>query len=423
MSSSVGYGLSIPLVAIAAGALGATFPLICHYGVAPDARAGSGLSYLYLANILGATAGSLFTGFILMDVLTTGQINAVLALAGLALSGGLALAARQKAVPLIATAISALGVILLSGPLFHGFYERLQYKDEFAKNDLFAEVVENRHGVITVSPSGAVYGGGMYDGVFNVDLMHDRNMIVRAFSLSAFHPNPKRVLMIGLASGSWAQVLAHHPQLEHMTIVEINPGYTELVAKYPEVSSLLTNPKIEIIIDDGRRWLNSNPDVRFDAVVMNTTWHWRAHSSSLLSLEFLQILRNHLNPGGMALYNTTDSDEVQRTACAAFPHVVRVINNVVVSDTPLMPDKERWRRVLVEYRINDKPVVDLTRQDHRDYLEHVLGMVDTITSPRFEWWGMEVRSSILRRTEGVPIVTDDNMGTEWLLRQRTPKRD
>lgn len=423
LSSSIGYGVSFPLVAIAAGALGATFPLICHYGVAPDSRAGSGLSYLYLANIIGATAGSLVTGFVLMDVLTTGQINAALALAGLALSGGIAFAAKQKAVPLLATGASALAVVLLTGPLFHGFYERLQYKDEFDKNDYFAHVVENRHGVITVSPEGAVYGGGMYDGVFNVDLMHDRNMIVRAFSLSAFHPSPKRVLMIGLASGSWAQVLAHHPQLEHMTIVEINPGYNELVAQYPEVAGILANPKVEIVIDDGRRWLNSNPDARFDAIVMNTTWHWRAHASGLLSIDFLNIVRKHLSPGGMALYNTTDSDEVQRTACEAFPHVVRVINNVVVSDSPLMPDKERWRNVLLAYRINGKPVVDLSRHDHREHLDEILGMIDSMTSPKFVWWGMEVRSSILKRTEGVPIVTDDNMGTEWLLRQRVPKRD
>jgi spermidine synthase len=304
--------------------------------------------------------------------------------------------------------------VLLTGVGFDLFYERLQYKEDFA-GEPFADVVENRHGVITVTQSGAVYGGGMYDGVFNVDLMDDRNMIVRAFSIGAFHPQPRHVLMIGLASGSWAQVLAHHPQVEKITVVEINPGYLQLIAKHAEVASVLENPKVEIVVDDGRRWLNRNPDARFDVIVMNTTWHWRAHATNLLSVEFLQLVREHLKPGGAALYNTTDSARVQRTACAVFPHVVRVINNVVVSDSPLMPDRQRWRETLESYRINGKPVIDLSRSDHRAELENILGMIDTLASTEYVPRGMEVRSSILRRTEGLRVVTDDNMGTEWDL--------
>ncbi len=30
-----------------------------------------------------------------------------------------------------------------------------------------------------MTPNGAVFGGGVYDGRFNVDLMHDVNMVVR----------------------------------------------------------------------------------------------------------------------------------------------------------------------------------------------------------------------------------------------------
>src|SRR5690606_8887529 len=147
------------------------------------------------------------------------------------------------------------------------------------------------------------------------------------FSLSAFHESPREVLMIGLASGSWAQVVANHPDLEKLTVIEINPGYVDLVRDYPEVSSVLDHPKVEIVIDDGRRWMNRNPDRKFDFIVMNTTFHWRAHATNLLSVEFLELVRNHLKPGGAAIYNSTDSARVQRTACEVFPHVVRVINN------------------------------------------------------------------------------------------------
>ena len=50
---------------------------------------------------------------------------------------------------------------------------------------------------------------------------------------------------------------------------------------------MLHDPKVDIVIDDGRRWLNPPPDERFDVIVMNTTWHWRAHITDLLSTEFM----------------------------------------------------------------------------------------------------------------------------------------
>src|SRR6202030_4751858 len=92
---------------------------------------------------------------------------------------------------------------------------------------------------------------------------------------------------IGLSSGSWAQVLANHPGLQSLEIVEINPGYLQLIVQYPMVASILRNPKVNINIDDGRRWLLAHPDARYDAIVVNITFYWRAHVSNLLSVACL----------------------------------------------------------------------------------------------------------------------------------------
>lgn len=75
----------------------------------------------------------------------------------------------------------------------------------------------------------------------------------------------------------------------------------------------------------------------------------------------------------------------------------------------------RWRANLLEYRIEGRPVLDLTREADRTRLEKILGMVDSIALERPPWWGMESRASILARTRDARIVTDDNMGTEWDL--------
>src|SRR4029077_16304030 len=93
------------------------------------------------------------------------------------------------------------------------------------------------------------------------------------FRSGAIHSHPKRILIIGLASGSWAQVIVNHPEAESMDIVEINPGYLKLIPQYPVVRSLLTNPKVRVNVDDGRRWLIAHPEEKYDLIVANTTYH------------------------------------------------------------------------------------------------------------------------------------------------------
>ena len=280
----------------------------------------------------------------------------------------------------------------------------------------FTDVVENRSGIITVTDHSIVFGNGMYDGRFNTDLVHDTNGIVRPFALSLFHPAPRDVLMIGLATGSWAQVLANNPDVASLTVIEINPGYLTLIAHAPEVASVLNNPKVKIVIDDGRRWLRANPNRHFDAVVSNTTWYFRASVTNLLSVEFLDLVRQHLNPGGIFFYNTTGSDRVQRTACQTFAYGARFTNHMVVSDTPIAWDFQRWQRILASYRIDGQPVFDLARDQDRAELDRLtswqssLAPASTHTLDR----PIEPCPDVLARTTGKLAVTDDNMGSEWL---------
>ena len=71
----------------------------------------------------------------------------------------------------------------------------------------------------------------------------DSNRITRAYLPAAFHPNPKDILFVGLGSGSWVQVLAHDPDVETITVVEINPGFMDVVRRQPIVASLLKTQK------------------------------------------------------------------------------------------------------------------------------------------------------------------------------------
>jgi spermidine synthase len=112
---------------------------------------------------------------------------------------------------------------------------------------------------------------------------------------------------------------------------------------------------------------------------MNTTFYWRNHVSSLLSVEFLQIAREHLKPCGVLFYNTTGSDDVIATALAVYPYAFRFVNAVVVSDSPLVFERVGWRAALLNYIIDGKHVIDASDQQQMKKLDEIIGIQEDPT--------------------------------------------
>ena len=398
---------ALPLVGVAAAGLGTVLPLAAHLFIAPDARAGRRVSYLYLANIAGSTLGSLLTGFVLLDRCSLGGIHLFLLYLGL----GMALLVlfldrgpRRRRGGILLGSLAVVAGVVGTAP-FGGVYERLQLKSAYVPGYRCSHVVETKSGVITVNEKGQIFGGGIYDGAYNTGLEDDKNTIIRCYALAGLRAATKDVLMIGLSSGSWATVIANSPGVERFTIVEINPGYLALLSEYPDVAGLLRNPKVRIEIDDGRRWLVRNRDRRFDAIVANATFHWRSNATNLLSEEFLQLVRSRLNPGGYYYYNTTESARVLKTGCTTFPYALKIGGFLAVSDAPLELDPERLRDRLFDYPRAGKTVLDRGSPGDQArstaVIDRLRGMLKSRT---------EVLAGI---PAGARLVTDDNMGTEW----------
>ena len=199
-------GVAMLMVYLVARFWGALLPYLAELGVAADGQAGMRTALLYLANILGAAAGSILTGFVLMDRLgldrhrrsrwwsracsapscwsrcSTCRRGSKLARAGIAAALARARACSRCRAGRRTCSKACNGRASPSAKPF-------------------VHVVENRSGIITVDADGTVFGHGMYDGHFNTDLKHDTNGIVRPYALSLFHPAPRDVLMIGLVLG------------------------------------------------------------------------------------------------------------------------------------------------------------------------------------------------------------------------------
>jgi spermidine synthase len=411
--ASVDYWWTLPLVSLSTVLFGCLLPLIAHLSTSPGRETGLRTGVLYLFNVIGGAAGSFLTGFMLFEILSLREVAVVLTLAGLISAAIVLIPGKHRKLSSLALSGVAVAVLLITPLTYGSHFERLQKKAGYRTGYVFQQLVENRSGVIAVTPSGRVFGGGAYDGVYSTDPVNDRNGIFRAYAVGLVHPAPTDVLMIGLASGSWAQVVANNPAVKRLTIVEINPGYVDLVRKQPAVASLLQNSKVTIIADDGKRWMGRHDNETFDLVVMNTIHHWRAHSTHLLSQEFMALARSRLKPGGVLYYNSTRSLRAMKTGAGSFPFALGVAGIVAVSDKPFQPDKTAWRALLTDYKIDGKPVFDLkNRQDARRFRD-LASLPDSLMSDNPGKYEMARRDVILKRAGRLHVITEDNMGQEW----------
>ncbi len=382
------------------------FPICHHLGTTlTEGRVGKSLSHVYAANIAGSVTGPLLVNFGLLQFATTQLAFALIGLLGAAIAAlFLASIAPTRALK-IATAASGLlaaGSVVASA----GSHNWLIASLSAAPEGQVARVVETRQGIVAsysdAKLGDAIYGGNVYDGRTNTDLHVNSNGINRILVLAALRPKPKRVLVIGLSIGSWLYLVNGFPGVESIDVVEINPGYLDLIGDYEKQSEALADPRVRLHIADGRKFLRSVPAGSYDLVIMNTTWHWRAYISMLLSREFLTLLRSRMAPDALAAFNTTWSPDALNTAASVFPHAYLYDNFAICAGFD-------WRKALNQpasvdelFKVKLEGSPPLTQAD-RPLLEDFLSSKRVVT-----------REQVAARTgRPLEIITDRNLITEY----------
>ncbi|MFL6602251.1 MAG: hypothetical protein ACJ8R9_13070 [Steroidobacteraceae bacterium] len=393
--------LSFPAVAIiCTAALKSTlFPIVHHLGsVATGPRVGRSVSRIYFGNIMGATLGPLVTGFLAFDYLSTDECLGVAAAIALLAAAACVLKSSRHlliGVPLAASIIASAVAMRSIGPGAGSLTTMA------AGGSSINGYMANSHGIIhtALTTQGEfIFGGNVYDGIATTNVDTNPNGLDRVYLLALVHPHVKRVLSVGLSGGAWIRALQGFPEIETIDVIEINPAYVELARRYPQLAGFLKDPRVHIHIDDGRRWLRRNPTLRFDAIVQNTTYHWRANAGNLLSREYFLECRQHLSPGGVILGNTTGSYDVFTTVQSVFPAAYRYTNFMFASDHPLVKDMARLWQV--------------RRPDGKMFQPGVAKEASVIG--RLASVPMEPAAQFLasHKTTG-EIITDDNLLTEY----------
>ncbi len=135
-------------------------------------------------------------------------------------------------------------------------------------------------------------------------------------------PAPHSVLVVGFGAGVTAGSFVPYPEVGSIVICELEPlippASDEFFAK--ENYHVLHDPRARVVYDDARHYILTTPD-KFDVITTDPIHPWVKGTSTLYSKEYYELVRSHLNPGGVAaqwlpVYES-DEDTV-RTELATF---------------------------------------------------------------------------------------------------------
>ncbi len=397
-----GSKLYIPalVIIITAALKSSMFPIVHHLGaLAQSPNMGRSISRIYFGNIVGATLGPLVTGFVALDYLSVDECFGVSSATCLLMSVACVLKSHKPQLlgitftaAMIASAIAYRTILPGPGSLLAFSAGGPQALTHF---------IANRHGLIHTALTNQgefVYGGNVYDGIATANVDTNPNRLDRVYLGALVHPNPRRILVVGLSAGAWVRAMQGLPGVTDMDVIEINPGYLELIRSYTQLSAILKDPRIHIHIDDGRRWLKRNPDSKYDLIIQNTTYYWRANAGNLLSHEYFEETRRHLNPEGVLIVNTTESFDVLVTLQSVFKYSYRYLNFGYAADRPLAPDV----RYLLQIR---RPDGHLFNFDNPKPTSVAALLSTAILDP--------VPDVLARDPHSGEIITDDNLLSEY----------
>jgi spermidine synthase len=87
----------------------------------------------------------------------------------------------------------------------------------------------------------------------------------------AFHPHPRRVLVIGGGDCGAAREVCKHDQVEQIDLVEIDQAVVEACKRHlPEVSGNLSDPRVRFIYADGVEFVKSVSDT-YDVIIVDSS--------------------------------------------------------------------------------------------------------------------------------------------------------
>jgi spermidine synthase len=315
--------------------LGATFPLVNRIYTRSLPEIGKSIGKAYAMNTIGAILGSFIAGFIFIPFL--GKENGLRITTGLQFSVSLLALTYmifrtgeriRASITLFTTLLIGL-LLLLNFPswnhniLSRGWYHRFNDFDryfsttswfdtvwkgasKFARHIANIEVVFYGDGIggfttveKWVSPIGTANYTLLNNGKGDASSHGDRlTQALLAHTPLLFHPDPKKVMVLGLASGMTSGEALLYP-VKQLDILEINDQAVKACEFFTKWNNnCLTNPNTHIIVQDGRNHLELTHE-KYDVIISEPSNPWMAGLANLFTLDFFKTVKERLNEDGI----------------------------------------------------------------------------------------------------------------------------
>ena len=346
---------------------GASFPLAMAAVASREQDAGRLVGGVYAANTVGAIMGALAFSLVLVPRIgSAGAERVLIALAALAavlvsipllhtatravrLGGVVALVAGLGLVGSIAWSVSPLPwVVVAYGRQTPTWLARAApgIGTEISRTsgwpDVFCSYVGEGMNVsvaVTTNKEGvrSFHGAGKVQASTGYEDMRLQRMLGHIPSL--IHKKPESVLVVACGAGITAGSFITHPEVKRIVICDIEPLVPTVVTpmfgkeNYHVVDGIAQeNPhrvdgkQVEVVYDDGRHFLRTTHE-KFDIITSDPIDPWVKGCAALNTVEYYQMCRDHLNPGGsvclwIPLYesNLETTKSLIATFFQVFPH-------------------------------------------------------------------------------------------------------
>jgi spermidine synthase len=326
---------------------GASFPLALAAAAAEGEDPGRLAGEVYAANTAGSIVGALVFSLVLIPAVgTAGSERLLVWLAAAAAAVALAAPGVGRAPwplgpprirPLIATASFA-GVALIAWGLTVTVspvpWQMIAYGRRVAP------ILRGLSVVTDVPPTPLFVGEGVNSSVVISQRGEQRFFYVSGKSEASsapldmrlqrmmghipalFHSRPRSVLVVGFGAGVTAGSFVPYPEVESIVICELEPIIPPASDEFfgQQNYHVLGDHRVQVVYDDARHFIFTAPK-KFDVITTDPIHPWVKGTSTLYSREYYELVKRHLNPGGVVAQwlPIYDSDEeTVKTELATF---------------------------------------------------------------------------------------------------------
>jgi spermidine synthase len=287
-------------------AWGASFPFACAAVARPGEDSGRTAGGIYAANTLGGIIGALVVSLALIPWIGSQRSEQVLLIA-CAASGIIAMLPSLRTslfgMAAVVAAIALPFVLVRSiEPIPGDLIAYGRYMAGNAGRSTILYTKEGRNSSVAISQwdNGSIYVNvnGHVEATTEIYDMRLQRMVGHLPAL--LDTGAKSVLGIGFGAGVSAGTFTRYPNIEKITICEIEPVIPPASTEYfgPQDYRVALNPKTHIVFDDARHYLMTTTE-KYDIIASDPLDVFVKGTAALYSKEYFDAVKRHLNTGGM----------------------------------------------------------------------------------------------------------------------------